>query len=168
VITATGYLTQGYHGLSLALKNVDQAESTYGIGHSQALRRVYEAFTGDTSLYQRGYTYSLKRQNWDDASQWSTIFPWIANDVGFVPTIAIMALLALLWGRSWRDAVGAADDVAAIVFCFLFQLFMYVPANNQIAQTLDAYVGFVCWLLFWILTRSWIRSMILSAARRRA
>ena len=155
VVILTAYLTNGYYGLSLAL--TQEHRSTLGIGHSQALTRLYERVTGDASLYQRGVTFKLRSLEWSDVARWSTIFPWFANDVGWPGAIFMIAVAALLWGRSWRDAVGASNDSAGIVFCFLFQLFVYLPANNQLAQTLDAYFAFVVWLGFWLVSSRRVR-----------
>jgi hypothetical protein len=151
ILMLTSYLTQGYFGLSLAMTN--RQSSTLGIGHSSVITRLYERLTHDASLYERSYTFGLRQMHWSDESQWSSIFPWLANDVGFPGSIAVICLLAFLWGRSWRDAVGANNDAAAIVFCLLFQLFVYVPANNQLAQTFDAYFTITGWCAFWLLAK---------------
>jgi hypothetical protein len=148
ILSLTSYLTQGYYGLSLALQ--EDFRSTLGIGHSSVLARTYDRLTHDNSLYEGSYTYRLRDLNWSDESQWSTIFPWLANDVGFPGAIAVISLLALLWGLSWRDAICSSDDRAAIVFCLLFQLFVYLPANNQLAQTFDAYLTIVFWTAYWL------------------
>ena len=151
VLMLTSYLTQGYYGLSLAL--TEDFHSTLGLGHSPVVARTYERLTHDNSIYERGYTFGLRNMKWSDESQWSTIFPWLANDVGFPGAIAVIGLLAFLLGKSWRDAIGADNDSAAIVFCLLFQLFVYVPANNQLAQTFDAYLALAGWCGFWLMMR---------------
>jgi len=152
VLMLTSYLTQGYYGLSLAM--TQDFHSTLGLGHSPVLARTLERLMHDNSIYERGYTFRLRSLGWSDESQWATIFPWLANDVGFPGAIAVICLLAFLWGRSWLDAVGGHDDRAAIVFCLLFQLFVYVPANNQLAQTFDGYLTLVGWCAYWLVSRA--------------
>jgi hypothetical protein len=147
----SSYLTQGYYGLSLAMKQ--DFHSTLGIGHSTALVRTYERLTDDKSLYQRSYTFGLRNMHWSDDSQWQTIFPWLANDVGFPGAIFAISLFAFLWGQAWRDAVRARNDGAAIVFCLLFQMFVYIPANNQMTQIFDPYFAVVGWTAFWLIRR---------------
>jgi len=144
----SGYLSQGYFGLSLVLN--EEFTSTFGIGHSKALTRVYERITKDERLYERSYTHRLNNLGWDDSSQWSTIYVWIANDVGFHGTVAVLCVIGFVYGRSWRDATEGGNDSAAIVFCFLAQLVAYIPANNQIAQTYDAYFAFGVWMVIWL------------------
>lgn len=163
VLMLTSYLTQGYYGLSLAM--TQDFHSTLGLGHSPVLARTLERLMHDNSIYEKGYTFRLRSLGWSDESQWATIFPWLANDVGFPGAIAVISLLAFLWGRSWLDAVGRNDDRAAIVFCLLFQLFVYVPANNQLAQTFDAYLALVGWCAYWLISRMFHeRSEVNSAA----
>lgn len=151
VVMLTNYLTNGYKGLSIALTDPREFSSTLGIGHSPAIKRLYEKLTGDIQLYRNGYTYRFKNEGWSDAGDWSTIFPWLANDVGFAGSILVVGLFAFLFGMSWRDAVWSINDRAAIVFCFLFQLFVYLPANNQLAQTMDGYFAAIAWASWWLL-----------------
>ena len=157
VAMITAYLAQGYYGLSLAI-NLD-FQSTFGFGHSPLAARIYEAATGDTSLYERSYTYRLRDWGWSDENQWSTFFTWIANDIGFPATIPVIALIGWIGGLAWKDAVFAGNDRAAIVFCFFVQMCVYLPANDQIMQTLDAYFAIIVWTAVWI----WVRRTALAA-----
>ena len=145
------YLSQGYYGLSIALS--ESFESTYGFGHSPVLISIYSSITGDDSLYERSFLYKMKDEGWDDKGVWSTMFPWIASDVGFPMTVAVMLFVSFLFSKSWIGAVKLDNDYAALVFVNLFLLFMYAPANNQLAQTADAYFGFWFWLIFWFMSK---------------
>ncbi len=157
VLMLTSYLTQGYYGLSLAM--TENFHSTFGIGHSPAITRLYERLSGNTLIYERSYTYGLRKLGWSDESQWSTIFTSLANDVDFPGAIAVICVLAFLLGRSWRDAIGSSNDAAAIVFCLLFQLFVYAPANNQLAQTFDGYFAVIGWCSIWLFKTRWRAAM---------
>ena len=95
----------------------------------------------------------MKDEGWDDKGVWSTMFPWIASDVGFPMTVAVMLFVSFLFSKSWIGAVKLDNDYAALVFVNLFLLFMYAPANNQLAQTADAYFGFWFWLIFWFMSK---------------
>ncbi|WP_028448695.1 hypothetical protein [Chitinibacter tainanensis] len=144
----TAYVAQGYYGLSLTLH--DDLDSMYGFGHSIILSNAYSLITGDDEFYKRSYLYKSIAKGWDDKAVWSTIFPWIANDVGYAFVPAVMMIFAYLLARSWCSAVFSKDDSAAIVFVFLFILFMYMPANNQLAQTADTYCAFWFWIICWL------------------
>jgi hypothetical protein len=146
----TTYASQGYYGLALSLDR--DFQSTYGIGHSSALTRVYELVTGDTSLYERSFTYRLRQNSWSDLYLWSSMYTWIANDVGFPMTVAVVGLMAWLWGAAWRDAVRGDSDAAGIVFCLLTQTFMYSPANFQLLLVTDTYAALLIWLGLWVYT----------------
>jgi hypothetical protein len=146
----TSYASQGYYGLALSLNR--DFQSTYGVGHSSALTRVYEIATGDRKLYERSFTYRLRNDDWSDLYHWSSMYTWIANDVGFPMTIVVVGFLAWLWGAAWRDAVCGDSDAAGIVFCLLTQTFMYSPANFQLLLGTDTYAALLVWVGLWVYT----------------
>jgi hypothetical protein len=78
----------------------------------------------------------------------------VANDVGFPGAVLIMGVFAWFWGRSWIDAVVAANDSAAIVFCLAMYSVLYFPANLQILQTLEGYSTVIFWIVAWVFFRS--------------
>jgi hypothetical protein len=142
------YFGQGYYGLSLALAK--DFQTTWGLGHSLALMSYYSAFKGNEDLYERSYTFRLRDDGWSDLGQWSTMFPWIANDVGFPGVPFVVGLLGWIWGKSWKDAVFGKNEPAAIVFVFMMLMVFYMPANNQLTQTIDVYFAVVVWMLVWL------------------
>jgi hypothetical protein len=148
---AAVYLGQGYFGLSLALTK--DFQSTWGLGHSLPLMTYYSALSGNEELYERSYTFRLRDDGWSDLNQWSTMFPWLANDVGFFGVPFVIGVLAWIWGSSWKDAVLRKNDRAAIVFVFMMVLIFYMPANNQLTQTVDAYFAAVFWTVLWLIDR---------------
>ena len=143
----SSYMSAGYHGLSLAM-DLD-FNSTFGTGFSPMIARFYEVISGDSSMYLHSYTYRLRALGWSDEYVWSTLMIWFANDVGFYGALIVLFLLSMLFGASWRDAVLARDDRAAIVFVLLFLMIVYLPANNQIGQSIDLSVAFLFWFFRW-------------------
>jgi hypothetical protein len=148
---ASVYFSQGYFGLSLALTK--DFQSTWGLGHSLALMNYYSALTGNEDLYEISYTFRLRDEGWSDLNRWSTMFPWLANDIGFTSVPLVIGLLAWIWGTSWKDAVLRNNDRAVIVFVFMMLIIFYMPANNQVTQTIDAYFAIVCWNIVWLVDR---------------
>lgn len=144
----TAYMSQGYYGLSLALDA--EFSWTYGLGHSAFLMSNV-ASTVDESLYHRSYMAKINASGWDDKAQWSTIFPWIASDVSFPAVPFAMAIFAFVWGAAWKSSVLSRSDTGALVFLHSCILVLYIPANNQLAQTLDSYFSAVLWFFFWLL-----------------
>ncbi|UHL63240.1 hypothetical protein LSG25_14400 [Paralcaligenes sp. KSB-10] len=147
----SAYLSQGYYGLSLALN--EDFTSTFGLGHSAFLTNVFTKAVDD-SIYERSYLYKERAVGWDDRSQWSTIFPWIASDVGFPVVPFVICGIGFLWGAAWRSAVCGKNDTAVLVYLFLCLLVVYIPANNQLTQTFDSYFSFLFWLIFWAFQRT--------------
>jgi hypothetical protein len=143
----TGYLAQGYYGLSLALK--EDFTSTFGFGHSAFLINTLTK-TYNESIYERSYPYKVSGAGWSDKSQWSTMFTWIASDVGFPLVPLVIVVMGFLWGSAWKSAVLRKSDAGALVFLFLTLSVLYIPANNQITQTLDSYFAFLFWLVYWL------------------
>ena len=145
------YVSQGYYGLSLALRK--PFSPTFGLGHSPALMSVYIKLTGDTSLLEETYTARNVSDGWDDDYYWSTMITWFANDVGFSGALLVLGLIGLLWGRSWYAATYGLDDRAAIIFCLITFMMFYFPLNNQVFMTFDGYMTFVIWSLYWLFFR---------------
>jgi hypothetical protein len=152
----SSYMSQGFFGLSLAMKL--DFQSTLGTGISPLVARAYEALSGDTDMYTRSYTYRLREFGWSDENAWSTLMTWFANDLGFVGAFIPLAVLSYMFGAAWRDAVLARDDRAAIVFVLLFLMFIYLPANNQIGQSPDLSYAFLFWLVAWRLSKTKLNS----------
>jgi hypothetical protein len=149
---AVAYFSQGYYGLSLAL-DLGEFKSTWGIGHAPFVAALYKAITGDEELYARSYTYRLRDIGWSDEHQWSTMFPWLANDMSFFGVLILMLLLGIGFGASWRDAVFAGDDRAAVVFAVFSIMFGYLPANSQVTLVPDHYFALLVWLTLWMFAR---------------
>lgn len=147
--TITGYLSQGYYGLTLAAEKPFQ--TTYGVGHSPAVSAIYVIAGGDEQTILRAYTARASADGWSDATQWSTLLTWIANDIGFIGAALCIVFIGLIWGRAWVNATQGLDDFSAILFCALMMMVFYLPANNQMMATYDGYVT----LLFWGLATFW-------------
>lgn len=148
---SVAYITNGFYGLSLALEK--PFLTSWGIGHSPALARVYDIAGGDGSIGTRTFNYRNIDDGWPQEYFWSTMLTALANDVSFPGAVLLMGVFAWVWGRSWMDAVIARNDSAAIVFCLATFSVLYFPANLQILQTLEGYATVVFWLIAWVCFR---------------
>ena len=144
--------SSGYYGLELAMEK--PFEPTWGVGHSPAALSVYEALTDDPTPRMRTFTYRNGEDHWSDEFYWSTLIAWIANDVGFVGAPFVLALIGLLWGLWWREAVAGFSDCAAILFVQATMMIFYLPANNQILASYEGYSVFAAWTAAWLWERS--------------
>jgi hypothetical protein len=149
---AAAYFTQGYYGLALAL-TMDDFRSTWGFGNAPFAMAAYTNWTGDEELYKRSYTYRLRELNWSDQQRFSTMFPWIANDISFPMVPVLMLLIGAMFGASWRDAVFGRNDCAVVVFTILLIMMGYLPANTQITLVPDHLLALLTWLCFWRVMR---------------
>lgn len=143
----TGYVTQGYHGLSLS-QELD-FQWTFGIGSHPALLRVYALITGDQSLSERTYQHRLGSLGWDPRFGWSSLYAYLANDVSLAGVPLAFLAIGFFLARSWRRAL-AGDLAALIVSAYLLLLLLYSPANNQIAVSLESMAGFLFWLFVYV------------------
>ncbi len=142
----------GYYGLELAMEK--PFDTSFGLGHSPATLSVYEAITGDTTLHKRTYTYRNGADGWSEENYWSTLIAWIANDVGFLGAVFVLALIGFMWGKWWREAAAGMSDPAAVLFALSTTMIFYLPANDQVLASYEGYTIFVVWLAIWLWHRS--------------
>lgn len=156
--TITGYFSQGYYGLALALRQ--DFIWAKGVGHSPAIQSLYELMTGDPFLAQNSYTNRLVSDGWSGEYQWSSLPTWLASDMSFWLVPGALLFIGYLWARSWADATVGQDDRAAVFFCTLTMMIFYFPANNQMMNTLDNYAVLIGWGVAWAITRRNAREVV--------
>lgn len=142
----------GYYGLELAMEK--PFEPGWGVGHSPAALSVYETVTGDRDPHLNTYTYRNGADHWSEDNYWSTLIAWIANDVGFVGAIPVLALIGFMWGKWWREAAAGMSDPAAVLFALVTTMIFYLPANNQVLASYEGYTIFAAWIAIWLWHRS--------------
>ena len=138
----------GYYGLELAMEK--DFRSTFGVGHSPASLAIYQLITGDDEMGTRTFTFRNGVDGWNQENYWSSMITWIANDVGFPGAVLVLGLIGFLWGRTWRDAAFGQNDPAAVLFCLVMVMLIYLPANNQVFASYDGYTTFFVWLAVWL------------------
>lgn len=142
----------GYYGLELSMEK--PFDTSFGLGHSPATLSVYEAVTGDTTLHKRTYTYRNGADGWSEENYWSTLIAWIANDVGFVGAVFVLALIGFMWGKWWREAAAGMSDPAAVLFTLSTTMIFYLPANDQVLASYEGYTILGVWIVIWLWHRS--------------
>ena len=138
----------GFYGLSLGMEQ--DFQPTWGFGHSPAAMAVADLIVGRDAVRPKTYTFRNTFQGWSDDNYWSTLILWLANDVGFVGAVFVLALIGFLWGRTWRDATRRKSDPAAVMFCLVMIMIAYLPANNQVFALYEGYTVFAVWLIIWL------------------
>jgi hypothetical protein len=139
----SSYISQGYYGLSLALK--EDFDSTFGLGHSSVLLDLSSAFVGP-DFAQRSYMVKIEKYHWDSKMQWSTAYIALASDMSFYLVPVFIFLMSLVLTLSWKLFLKTKSVIALCLFYYTFVFFMYLPANNQVFLTADSYLSFLFFL----------------------
>jgi len=146
----SGYLSHGYYGLSLCLKL--PFVWTYGVGNSFALSQLLSHyFNVENVMYN---TYPLRMESttgWPALLYWSTIFTWLASDFTFIGALIFLSLLAVVWGRTWKESISCQNPLSIVLFSHLNIMWLFVPANNQLMQTVESTISTIVLFLIWIL-----------------
>ncbi len=137
----TRYVTQGYYALSLTFSI--ESSTTFGFGNSMFLARNADALTASTYYTSQSLPGLLEQSHgWSMTGLWHSIYPWLASDFGFFGTLIVVGALGYMFGLSWGLSLVAPHPISIIIGYFLFILFYYIPANNQIFQSGETAVGF--------------------------
>ncbi|GAL24283.1 hypothetical protein JCM19239_3986 [Vibrio variabilis] len=142
----TVYLTQGYKGVSLSLN--EPFDSTYGVGHSLFLQRLFEDHLGfdiRSKTYQRKIT-----EYWHENIFWHSAYSYFANDVSFYGVIVVMLLLGYYFSMVVHAALLDDNFIAKSLLPLFAIMFLYMPANNQVFSQLE-YMS-----PFWVLTGAFV------------
>ena len=154
VIQLTSYTTQGYYGLSLSMQ--EQFDWTYGLGHSTFLYKNIDSILNNFStIEEKVYPYKTIKYGWDPYIRWSSFYSWVASDVTFFGVPLLIFIIAYLLGLAWRDTITGGNVFSVLSLAYLCIMVFYWPANNQIFQTGESFVGFSVIIVCWLLTRKW-------------
>lgn len=148
----SGYLSQGYYGLSLCLQL--PFEWTYGIGSSYAATKMLEkiGFSGITNpSYLTRMTENFGR---DGLRSWNTIFPWLASDYTWVGALVFFFFVGYLLARAWREVLVSDNIISYLMLVNLAILILFVPANNQLFHGYDSFISSWGVLILWVSSRA--------------
>ena len=146
----SGYLSQGYYGLSLCMQ--EPFEWTYFMGNSYSLTVFMNRFLGVPVDFHDTYPYRTGLHTaWDD-SKWSTVFSWFAGDFTFVGTLFVFALIAFFYAKVWKEAYRYHNPISIILFANLTIGMLYIPANNQLLHTPGSVIAMFFFFSVWLFT----------------
>jgi hypothetical protein len=151
VISLSSYLTQGYEGLALSLK--EPFVPTWGVGNSRFITGYVDKYFG-TEIANTTYPARVEvATGWNSRVQWHTIFPWLASDLTFLGAILVIGVFAYLFAILWKESIESRHPFALSLFMQMTVLFTYLSANNQAFQSGEDFVGFFVTLVVWAYTR---------------
>lgn len=146
-IVMTSYLTQGYYGLSLGLK--EKFISTWGFGSSWFLMNVYSLFKDRDSLENDSLIFRIQKYGWQPDINWHSIYTWLASDYSFWGVIIIMFVFGKLFANLVNDIKTNELIFSKSLLTLFFIMFMYFPMNNQIFSFIDTFFTFWFLFVFW-------------------
>ena len=154
----TSYLTQGYYGLSLAMK--EPFTWCYGFGNSYFLQGLSGPIFGHNVISDQTYSAKIDKDfGWGIYLRWSSLYAWLANDLSFLGVPAAMFAIGWLFGLLWLDVIRSANPFAVALFALLLILLFYIPANNQILHFSSTFWPFWSFLPLWWLSRRPIQAI---------
>ena len=148
----TGYLCQGYYGLSGCLEL--PFVWSWGLGHSDVLSRYAGNFIGDPGFF-RDLTYPVRFEavsGYRVGHHWHTIYPWLASDVTFAGALAVVGIFGWLFARSWRDLVDERNPFAAAFFSQITLLMFFIPMHSSRLAWSEELISFWGLLILWHVT----------------
>lgn len=149
VTVFSGYLSQGYYGLSLSMQQ--PFEWTYFVGNSYSLTVFLNRYMGIPVDFHDSYPYRASLvTDWND-TKWSTVFAWFAGDFTFIGTLFFFSLVAFLYSKVWREAYRHHNPIAIVLFSMLTIALLYIPANNQLMHSPGSVIAIIFFVIIWVL-----------------
>lgn len=130
IIMFTGYMSQGYYGLSLAFEQ--QFTWTAFAGSSYSISVILNQVFGAPFLVEQSYPYLVGTTTGWDQTKWHTVFAWLASDLTFPGVVVFMGFVGFLYGRAWIEVLRFGNPFSLLVFAMLSIGLVFAPANNQL------------------------------------
>lgn len=150
LVVVSSYITQGYYGLSLALR--EGFSMSFGFGNSWFLLNVFERITGNMNLAENTYPFKIIKYGWDPYINWQSFYTWIASDFSFIGTLILMILIGYVFGEVWKSVLMQKNLYAVGLFSLFMIMFMYIPANNQVFAFTNTFFSFWGLFILWLFT----------------
>ena len=133
LVMFSGYLSQGYYGLSLSLEQPFTWTSFAGSSYSVSV--ILNQFFGTEFWVERSYPYLVGYSTGWDQTKWHTVFAWLASDLTFTGVVLFMGLMGFIYGRAWREILVHQNPFALMMFAMMNIGLAYAPANNQLMHS---------------------------------
>jgi len=148
-VLLTVYLSSGYYGLSLCFKL--PFEWTYGIGNSYFMSKLVSVLFNTSEIYEKTYLNRMTEVfNRDGLRTWNTIFPWLASDFTFIGTLFLFIIIGYMWQTAWVEIIRYRNPISIVLFATISLGLVFVPANNQLLNSIDTFIATFFTILFWI------------------
>ena len=146
MISVSSYLTQGLYGFALCL-NIPWTPM-FGLGSSLQFVDLLKKYFIDLTPYT--YQFKMEQYGWDSRMYWASSYSWFANDVGLAGVVVIMFILGYFMALAYRDSLTTNNPFARIMVYYFAIIFLFLPCNNQIFQSIytlcSFFTAFLCWM----------------------
>lgn len=149
LVSISRYLSSGYYGMSLSLKI--PWEPMFGIGHSMALQNILKEFIPE--IANKSYQIRIESFGWDSYENWHSMYTWFANDLSFLGVIFLMLAFGFTFNKSLYDAITLNNPYAKLMVFYMFFMAVFLPCNNQLAQTTFVMFSFVYVFIRWQISK---------------
>lgn len=146
----SSYLCQGYYAFSLSTEI--EWIPMFGLGSNKwVLDQLYESNVG---LIENTFQYRIEQLfGWNRDVQWHSLYTWLANDYGHLGVIFVMFLLGAALAATYKESIINGSTISKLMLCYLFIILIYIPANNQIFQTMESMASFIVVFFIWLFFR---------------
>ncbi|MCI8995577.1 MAG: oligosaccharide repeat unit polymerase [Lachnospiraceae bacterium] len=149
LVSLARYLCSGYYGMSLSLRV--PWEPMFGIGHSMVLQNLLKNFIPDIS--KNSYQIRIESFGWDSYINWHSMYCWFANDLSYFGVIFVMLLFGYIFNKSLHDAIELNNPYAKLIVFYMFLIGIFVPCNNQLAQSTFVLFSFFYVFIKWQMSK---------------
>ena len=156
LVSLSGYLSQGYYGMSLTMRV--PWEPMWGVGYSMALQNLLRNFI--PSITDASYQNRIEHFGWDSYTQWHSMYSWFANDLTYFGVIIVMFLFGFFFYKALRDSLELNNPYAKVMLYYMFLMAVFLPCNNQIAQTTYTLFSFIYVFIKWQLSKRNVRIVL--------
>ena len=143
------YIVNGYCGMAYGLELKPQF--TYGIGFSRDFARlINQTFGFDVS----GYTYPQRIEDeygWLNGKYWPSAFSWFASDWTYYGIPILMFIFGAFLCNVWYSTLYENSIVATALSSWLWIGIIFLPANNQLFQSLSSFMTTVGLMLLYMM-----------------
>lgn len=144
----SGYISQGYYGLSLCMQ--EPFQWTYFVGNSYSVSVLFQRFFDIPIDFHDTYPYRLAlHSEWTD-NKWSTVFAWFAGDFTFVGTLFFFSFIGFFYAKVWKESYLFKNPISVLLFVNISIGLLYIPANNQLLHTPGSVISVFLFIIFWI------------------
>lgn len=129
----SGYLGQGFYGLSLSLQQDFTWTSFAGSSYSWSV--ILNRFFGLPFMVENSYPYLVGVNTGWAATKWHSVYAWLASDLTFTGTAIFNLVIGYVFGRLWKEIIVCQNPFSVLLFCLLVVGAFYAPANNQLMHS---------------------------------